>query len=151
MARYQTWFTGVALCGAMLLGLSGCGSSSAPATTAVSPEIHGTWQGTIVMNEQTAAKMEQPELEAVRSMKMEMSFQPDGVLMLTGEANGTPYTSENHWTKVAAEGNKVTIKAVNKEGKEKDIDMIFEGSDTFSMPLKTEVADLGVMKFQRVR
>jgi hypothetical protein len=128
------------------LSLVGCGAS--PTT----PNVIGSWSGTMQVNEAAAGQTLPPEAVAkLKQMKMEMTFRNDGTLKLVGETNGQPYTSENRWQLVATTENKVSLKTVDSSGKEKPVDLLFNGSDTFEMPLQTEVANLGSMKFQRLK
>jgi hypothetical protein len=152
------------------LGLAGCGGSTptAPAAAAPAPaaipqvaaqpaesidvEIEGTWRGQMIVNDSEASKkLKAEQLEALTSMRMTMVFREDGTLKLAGETYGKPYESENRWDLVGAEGNKLVIKSIDASGKEKNIDLFFNDSESFDMPLSTEVANLGAMRFTRVR
>jgi hypothetical protein len=144
-------------------GLSGCGGApSAPATastpnsastpqTAVAPKITGTWQGQMEINPAAAKDLTPEKIANLQQMKLEMTFQENGTLQLRGETNGQPYTSQNRWKLISATGSKVTIESTDAGGQTKPIDLLFDNADAFHMPLQTEVADLGAMKFQRLR
>jgi hypothetical protein len=80
-----------------------------------------------------------------------MEFHPDGSLLLTGVAGDKPYTSRNQWELVREDGQEITIKSIEPSGQEKEIVLVFEGDDVFLLPMKTEVAELGAMRFERLR
>jgi hypothetical protein len=150
-----------------LVGLVGCGGSSAPApqanaaaTTAqtqqpaesIDVELEGTWHGQMIVNENEATKkLKTEQVAALKAMQMTMTFREDGTLKLAGENAGKPYESENRWDLVGVEGNKLTIKSLDPDGQAKNIDLFFNNSQSFDMPLSTEVAELGAMRFTRVR
>jgi hypothetical protein len=52
---------------------------------------------------------------------------------------------------VKVEEGQITIKSIETNGKETDAVLMFENDDSFLMPLKTEVANLGAMRFERLR
>lgn len=127
----------------------GCGKS--PGASA--EQLPGAWEGTVTVNEEgVKGKLGPAELAKLRSMKMQLEFQADGRLVLKGDDNnGKPYTSEARWETVSSDGNTLTIRSLEGGTEEKMIDIRFEGKDAFSMPLKTERADIGAMKFKRLR
>jgi hypothetical protein len=100
---------------------------------------------------EAASKLSPDQLANLQGMRMEMTFRENGELLLRGETAGRPYESENRWKLVTAQGAKVTIESTDAQGQSKPIDLLFEGQDAFRMPLQTEVANLGAMKFQRLR
>jgi len=146
-----------AFCVVALLGFAGCGGSKAPKTArqpveSIDVALEGTWRGQMLVNEEEAAKkLQADQIAALKEIQMEMTFREDGSLTLAGETNGAPYTSQNRWDLVDVEGNKLTIKSIDSDGSEKNIDLFFNDSNSFDMPLSTEVAELGAMRFTRVR
>ena len=84
-------------------------------------------------------------------------FRPDGTIALSGVESGQAYTSEGRWQAVKQDGDLMTIKSTEHTGKEKDINIEFDGKDTFYIPLAAplaqgaEVAELGAMRFTRLR
>jgi hypothetical protein len=136
-----------------VLGFIGCGGSpaGAPTTNAPTPKLAGIWQGKMVVNPAAAEKLPADKVAALQQMKMEMTFQDNGSLLLRGETNGQPYSSENRWKLISATNSKVTIESTDAGGNSKPIDLLFDNADAFHMPLQTEVADLGSMQFQRLR
>jgi hypothetical protein len=90
-------------------------------------------------------------IEALRKMQMGIAFGADGKMVLSGDNNGVPYASEGKWELVKDEGEQLTLKSIETSGEQKDIVLMFEGADVFYMPLKTEVANLGAMRFERMR
>ena len=120
--------------------------------------LEGAWRGKMVVNETVAKeKLDAAQLDSLRGMKMQMSFEADGALHLEGRTNGTSYKDEARWEFQSAhqvpESNqrKITIRSTGSDGKVKNVDMIFTSDDSFRMPLSTEVADLGAMEFKRLR
>ena len=152
---HRTWIVGLLL---PLALFNGCGGGDSPQTAENAPkelidvELEGTWQGQVVVNDSEAAKkLGEQRVAALREIRMEMTFRPDGTLQLAGETAGQPYTSENRWDLVGTDGNKLTIKSVDSQGQEKNVELFFLDSHSFEMPLSTEVADLGAMRFTRLR
>lgn len=127
----------------------GCGKSASNSAA----QLPGAWEGTVTINEDgVKGKLGPAEIEKLRSMKMQFEFQPDGRLVLKGDDNnGNPYTSEARWEVVASDGNTLTIRSTEGGSEERLIDIRFDDKDAFSMPLKTEKADIGAMKFRRLR
>ena len=130
-----------------LAGMVGCGSSP----TGVVERLPGAWQGEIQVNEAGIGDLTPEQIAQIRQMRMELDFHADGKLVLKGENNGQPYTSEAHWELVGVQGDTITIKSMEDGLQEKMIDIHFHGKDDFVMPLKTERADIGSMKFKRLR
>jgi hypothetical protein len=133
-----------------LAGVVGCGKSP----SAVVDQLPGSWQGEVQVNEAGITGLGAEEVATLRQMRLELDFRPDGKLILKGENKGQPYTSQAHWELVGMQGNTITIKTTEdaEEGpQEKLVDFHFFGKDDFVMPLKTERADLGSMKFKRLR
>lgn len=155
--------------------LVGCGSQTAntPVADAQQPgapqasasptdRLIGRWQGTMQVNEEAVRAAVGPDkveaaLTSLQAMQMQMDFRPDGLLLLAGENHGKPYESQASWELVSQEGERVTLRSVEQAAapgvapQEKTIDIRFEGQDSFTMPLQTEVADLGSLRFTRVR
>jgi len=147
------------LCAALLVAfaaLAGCGGSADPQTAAAPAEaidvdLQGTWVSEVFINEEEAAKADANAIEVIKSMKMEMTFTPDGKLQLAGETNGQSYDAENQWTVVDQQDNVLKIKSVTAEGREKDLEFFFNDSNSFDMPLNLETAQVGALRFTRVR
>ena len=141
----------------LLTACVGCGSTPPPKVAEAKAEenievnLEGTWQGEVVVNEAEAAKADPGAIALIKSMKMQMTFTEDGVLKLAGETNGQPYHDENSWQFVDQKDNVLTIKSITAEGKEKDHDFYFNDSHSFDMPLAIETAQVGAMRFTRVR
>lgn len=140
---------------------AGCGGSApekkkaaAESPAAVSPvdRLTGQWQGTFIVDEESVqGKLKPKQIEALRSMQVGMEFHPDGKLVLAGVNNGKPYESAALWELVSQDGDNVTIRSTEASGKTKEIVILFENDDAFVTPLKTEVANLGAMRFERLR
>jgi hypothetical protein len=155
-----SWISG--LVGAFLTGwlLCGCSTDSGPAATvpasaaARSPgeRIAGSWQGAMLVDDEAIeGKLSADQRSALEAMQMGMEFRGDGVLVLTGIHDGRPYTSRNQWKLLRESGEEATILSTEPSGSEKEIVLVFEGEDVFLLPMKTEVAELGAMRFERLR
>ena len=144
--------------------LAGCGGNSvtniedgaqqARKEKTVTPEelLQGQWQGTMVLHAEAEKQLPAAQVEQLRSMTMGMEFQTGGRLILVGgKENGQPDDSVAAWEVVAVKDNQITIKTIEASGKETDAVLMFENDDSFLMPLKTEVANLGAMRFERLR
>ena len=152
------WIAGALLAGWLLSGCkteSGDAASSGPQSPALrSPgeRIAGSWQGTMIVDDDAVAGKISPEkLAALDAMQVGMEFGADGSLVLTGVHEGRPYTSRNQWKLLRESGDEATILSTEPSGAEKEIVLVFEGEDVFLLPMKTEVADLGAMRFERLR
>lgn len=141
------------------LALVGCGGGTAekPAVRTqktVTPQelLEGQWQGQMVLDEDAEKRLRPAQVAKLKSMTMGMEFQPDGKLILAGlNDNGQPYESVAAWEVVEATDDQITIKTIEASGKATDAVLMFESDDSFLMPLKTEVANLGAMRFERLR
>jgi hypothetical protein len=72
-------------------------------------------------------------------------------MITSGEVQGQSYSKAGHWEVVSQEGDLITIKSTEEGGQPKDVNIEFDGADTFYIPLTTEVAELGAMRFERLR
>jgi hypothetical protein len=163
------WMSGLLVLASVSL-LAGCGSktSNAPVATTLessakpTDRLIGRWQGTMQVNEEAVraaipADKVEAAITSLQAMRMEMDFRQDGTLLLAGENHGKPYESQASWELVSEDGEKMTLRSVEKtalpgaEPQEKTIDIRFDGQDSFTMPLQTEVAELGSLRFSRLR
>jgi hypothetical protein len=142
------------------LALAGCGGGDTaekqpPRTEkTITPEqlLQGQWQGQMILDEELEKKLPPAQVAKLKSMTMGMEFQPEGKLILAGvKDDGQPYDSLGAWRVVEARDDQITIKTIEASGKETDAVLMFESDDSFLMPLKTEVANLGAMRFERLR
>ena len=165
----MTRFTGTVLAFGISfpLLLAGCGGGSAekmaaeavdaqpaPSPQPVPPEqwLEGQWQGQIILDDDAQKQLPAAQVAKLQSMKMGMEFLPDGKLILAGiKDDGKPYESQAAWRIVKADEESITIKSIEANGKETDAVLMLESDDSFLMPLKTEVANLGAMRFERLR
>lgn len=138
-------FFQVMLFGLLAFAFAGCGPSAS------APQFLGTWQGTMQVSPAAIEKLPAENVEQLKNMRMEMTIRQDGTMKLAGETAGKPYSAENRWELISSSPEKITIKSIDPEGQVKPIDLVFDNADSFHMPLQTEVADLGAMKFNRVR
>ncbi|MGI8978024.1 MAG: hypothetical protein ACR2FY_02240 [Pirellulaceae bacterium] len=142
------------------LALAGCGSGETAAKPLPRPEktitpeqlLEGQWQGQMILDEEVKKQLPPAQVAKLQSMTMGMEFQPGGRLILAGmKDDGKPYESEAAWEVVKATDDQITIKSIEANGKETDAVLMFEDDDVFLMPLKTEVANLGAMRFERLK
>jgi hypothetical protein len=139
-----------------LATLVGCGGSADPQTAAAPTEsidvdLEGTWVSQVFINEAEAAKADPAAVDVIKSMKVEMTFTPDGKLQLSGETGGQPYNDENTWELIDQTDNVLKIKAVTADGREKDHELYFNDSNSFDIPLNLETAQVGALRFKRLR
>ena len=132
-----------------LAGLSGCGSSAPPAAV---ERLPGKWHGEMIVYEDAVqGKLPPEKIAELSAMQMDFEFRPDGTMALSGAHQGQAYTTQGEWQMVKQEGDLLTIKSIEHGGGAKDINIEFDGTDTFFVPLQTEVAELGAMRFTRLR
>lgn len=133
----------------LLVGVVGCGSSAPPAAV---ERLPGKWHGEMIVYEDAVqGKLPPEKIAELSAMQMDFEFRQDGTMALSGDHKGQAYTTRGQWQMVKQEGDNLTIKSVEQGGSEKDINIEFDGSDTFFVPLQTEVAELGAMRFTRLR
>jgi hypothetical protein len=129
-------------------GLVGCGSK----LPAAAERLPGRWAGQMIVYEDVVAGKLPPErIAALSRMQMGFEFAADGSMVLSGDNNGQAYRTQGRWELVKQEGDLLTIKSHEEGGQTKDVNIEFDGADTFYVPLKTEVAELGAMRFTRLR
>ena len=152
--------------GFVFAGLVGCGgdaekttsvdanNASASAEVQLLPLVQrlpGDWAGVMVIDEEGVKGLPADKIEALKAMEMGVSFSPQGEMILSGYNNGQPYESKGAWQLVKENGDELTLRSIEADGTQKDIVLMFNGNDRFLMPLKTEVANLGAMQFERMR
>lgn len=155
-----------AVAGFVFAGLVGCsgGGSASPAVEATSASaqqevkllpllerLPGDWAGVMIIDEEGVKDLPAENVAALKAMEMGISFSPQGEMILSGYNNGQPYESKGAWQLVKEEGETLTLRSIESDGTQKDIVLMFDGNDRFLMPLKTEVANLGAMQFDRLR
>jgi len=152
--------------GFVFAGLVGCGgggsaSTSVETTNASTQQevkllplldrLPGDWAGVMVIDEEGVKGLPADKVAALKAMEMGISFSPQGEMVLSGYNNGQPYESKGAWQLVKEDGQALTLRSIEGDGTQKDIVLMFDGNDRFLMPLKTEVANLGAMQFERMR
>jgi hypothetical protein len=151
--RFQLQLAAVALLAA---GLVGCGSSSAaPAVK----RLPGKWQGAMVVYEDVVADKLSPEqIDALKQQQMGLEFTSDGSMVTSGAVGGQAQSNAGRWQVVSEEGDLLSIETEEQGGKKAQVNIEFDGGDTFYIPLHiqlkpevAEVAEVGAMKFTRVR
>jgi len=139
---------------ALAAGLVGCGSAKLPPAA---ERLPGKWHGEMIVYEETQAKLPAEIVTRLAQTQYDFEFRSDGSMALFGSESGQAYTSNGKWTPIKQEGDHMTIKSTEADGKQKDIKIEFDGQDTFYIPLAApleqgaEVAELGAMRFTRMR
>jgi hypothetical protein len=135
--------------GLIMAGLVGCGSGSLPPAA---ERLPGKWHGQMIVYEDTVAgKLTPEQISQLSQQQMGLEFAADGSMVTSAQVNGQPSFNSGRWELVSQEGDLLTIKSTEQTGRSKDINIEFDGADTFYIPLTTEVAELGAMKFTRMR
>ncbi len=130
-------------------GFVGCGGSSLPEPV---ERLPGKWHGQmIVFLEEVQGKYTPEQIADFEQMQMDFEFRPDGSMVIAGVTKGQSASSEAKWKLVKQEGDLLTIQSIEPGGKQKHINCEFDGADTFYMPIQTDVAELGAMRFTRMR
>jgi len=130
-------------------GLVGCGGSGLPAPV---KRLPGKWHGQmIVFEEEVQGKYTPEQIADFQLWQMDFEFRPDGSMLIAGVTKGQSTSSEGSWEMVKQEGDLLAIKSTEAGGEQKQINCEFDGADTFYMPIKTDVAELGAMRFTRLR
>jgi len=139
---------------AMAAGLIGCGSSKLPPAA---QRLPGKWRGEMIVYEETQAKMPPEQVAALSQLQYDFEFRTDGSMVLSGSTGGQAFSTQGRWEKTKEDGDNLTIKSTEETGTQKDIQIEFDGSDIFYVPLNAkpsptaEVAELGAMRFTRMR
>ena len=139
--------------------LAGCGGATAEKQAmrtekTITPQqlLEGQWQGQMVLADDVEKNLKPAQVAKLKAMTMGMEFQEGGKLILAGvEDDGTAYERPATWEVVKASDSEITIKTVEASGKATDAVLMLESDDVFLIPLKTEVANLGAMRFERLR
>ena len=132
---------------AVLVAAIGCGQSAPPPAQ----RLPGKWYGKVVLEKDTIGSSLTPaQIANLQKMEMAIEFTKDGVMDSSGVENNVPYKSAGKWQFVSQEGDVLNINAIEANGQQKPAVLVFEGTDHFTIPLKTEVANIGGMKFERV-
>jgi hypothetical protein len=139
---------------ALAAGFIGCGGSKLPAAA---QRLPGKWHGEMIVYEETQTKLPAEVIAKMSQTQYDFEFRPDGSMALSGVDSGRAYTSEGRWQALKQDGDLLTIKSTEQSGKQKDINIEFDGKDTFYIPVAAplqpgaEVAELGAMRFTRLR
>lgn len=129
-------------------GLAGCGPAAPPAAV---ERLPGRWHGQMIVYEDAVqGKLPPDKIAELSQMQFDFEFRPDGSMVTSGVDAGQAYSVDGKWQMVKQEGELLTIKSLEDAGA-KDINIEFDGTDTFYIPLQTEVAELGAMRFTRLR
>ena len=132
-------------------GFVGCGGSGQlpPAVE----RLPGRWHGEmIVYEEELQGKLTPEQIAGLAKTQWDFEFRPDGSMTLSAaNEQGKAAKSDGRWEMIKQEGDLLTIKSTEQEGETKNINFEFDGSDVLYMPVHTEVAELGAMRFTRMR
>ena len=140
---------------ALAAGLVGCGGSSK--LPAAAERLPGKWRGEMIVYEETQGKLPPDKIAELSQMQWDFDFRLDGSMALSGVNSGKAYTTEGRWRTLKEEGDLLTIKSTEQSGTQKDINIEFDGTDIFYIPVngrpapEAEVAELGAMRFTRLR
>jgi hypothetical protein len=130
-------------------GLVGCGQASLPSPV---QRLPGKWQGQMIVYEDAVAgKLTPEQIADLSQKKLGLDFAADGTMTTSGEVQGQSFSKPGRWEVVSETGELLTINSSEEGGQAKDVNIEFDGADTFYIPLKTEVAELGAMRFERLR
>ena len=147
MIRAMKWTSFVCLF-AISFATFGCSKSPPPPAQ----RLPGKWHGKMILDRQSIGNSLTPaNIAELEKMKMDIEFTKEGAMVLSGLNDNKPFMSKGKWQFIGQQGDVLTIKSIESDGNQKDVILVFEGSDEFSMPLKTEVANIGAMKFERLR
>jgi hypothetical protein len=139
---------------AVVAGLIGCGSAKLPPAV---ERLPGKWRGEMIVYDETQAKLPPQKIAEMSQMQWDFEFRTDGSMALTGVNSGQAFNTEGRWQTVKQDGDLLTIKSTEQSGTQKDINIEFDGIDTFYIPVngrpapEAEVAELGAMRFTRLR
>src|SRR5207237_698427 len=124
---------------------------------APSQRLPGKWRGEMIVYDETQAKLPADQIAKMSQMQWDFEFRIDGSMALSGVNSGQAFTTEGRWEALKQEGDLLTIKSTEQTGTQKDINIEFDGNDTFYIPVngrpapEAEVAELGAMRFTRLR
>jgi hypothetical protein len=146
----------IAVIFAMVLagGLVGCGSSKLPPAA---ERLPGKWHGEMIVYDEMQGKLPPEKIAELSNMQWDFDFRTDGSMALSGANSGTAFNTEGRWQTLKQDGDLLTIKSTEQSGAQKDINIEFDGKDTFYIPVngrpspEAEVAELGAMRFTRLR
>jgi hypothetical protein len=139
---------------AVAAGFVGCGGSKLPAAA---ERLPGKWHGEMIVYEETQGKLPPDKISEMAKMQWDFEFRTDGSMALSGVNSGAAFTTQGRWETLKQEGDLLTIKSTEQSGMQKDINIEFDGKDTFYVPVngrpapEAEVAELGAMRFTRLR
>ena len=139
----------------LMAGFIGCGSSSLPPAA---ERLPGKWQGQMIVYEDLVqGKLTPEQISQLSQQQLGLEFVADGTMVTSAEVNGRATNASGNWELVMQEGDLLTIKSTEQTGTQKDINIEFDGKDTFYVPVngrpapQAEVAELGAMRFTRLR
>jgi hypothetical protein len=137
-----------------LVAAAGCGSAKLPPAA---ERLPGKWHGEMIVYDETQGKLPAEKITELSNMQWDFDFRADGSMALSGVHSGAAFTTEGQWQTLKQQGDLLTIKSTEQSGTQKDINIEFDGKDTFYIPVngrpapEAEVAELGAMRFTRLR
>jgi hypothetical protein len=133
---------------ALAAGLVGCGPAAPPPAA---ERLPGKWHGQMIVYEDAVqGKLTPQQIDKLSQMQLGLEFAAAGTMVTSGEINGQAYSKPGRWELVSEEGELLSIHTIEDGGEPERVNIEFDGSDTFYIPLKTEVAE-GAMRFTRLR
>jgi len=132
-------------------GFVGCGGSNSLPPAA--ERLPGRWHGEmIVYKDELQGKLTPDQIAGLEKMQWDFEFRTDGSMTLSAaNEQGQAAKSDGRWELIKQEGDLLTIKSTEQEGETKNINFEFDGQDVLYMPVQTNVAELGAMRFTRMR
>ena len=148
-------------CGSGAVGPAAVSQPSSSQTTAsavASPmpppveRLPGKWQGEMIVYEDTVqGKLTPQQITELLQKRLDLEFAADGTMTTSAEIKGQATATHGQWNVLSQDGDLLTIQSIEQGSQPREVHIEFDGADTFFIPLKTEVAELGAMKFTRLR
>jgi hypothetical protein len=138
----------------LVVAAVGCGSAKLPPAA---ERLPGKWHGEMIVYDETQGKLPPEKIAELSNMQWDFEFGLDGSMALSGVNAGTAFTTAGQWLALKQQGDLLTIKSTEQSGTQKDINIEFDGKDTFYIPVngrpapEAEIAELGAMRFTRLR
>src|SRR5688572_5827779 len=126
--RHVVWFAHAFSVLALAAGLLGCGFSKLPPAA---ERLPGKWHGEMIVYDETQGKLPPDKIAELSNMQWDFDFRADGSMALSGVNSGAAFTTEGRWQPLKQEGDLLTIKSTEQSGTQKDINIEFDGKDTF--------------------
>src|SRR5262245_4725775 len=108
---------------------AGCGSGARPPAA---ERLPGKWQGQMIVYEDTVqGKLSPEQVDVLSRQRLGLEFAADGSMVTSAEVNGQPTSTAGRWEVITQEGDLLTIKSTEPSGQTKDVNIEFDGENTF--------------------